>query len=84
MPENKITCIFSEIDTGISTGNQFCCEIERPFTNLNEISTILAGKTYISNLQQEHIVRCGQVVSVEHGTHNSINRTSGYGSNQLR
>ena len=27
------------------TGNQFRCEIERPFTNLNDISTKLAGKT---------------------------------------
>ena len=47
MPENEITCIFFEIDTGMSTSNQFRCEIERPFTNLNEISTKLAGKTYI-------------------------------------
>ena len=47
MPENEITCIFFEIDTGISTSNQFRCEIERPFTYLNEISTKLAGKTYI-------------------------------------
>ena len=44
MPENEITCIFFEIDTGMSTSNQFRCEIERPFTNLNEISTKLAGK----------------------------------------
>ena len=49
MPQNEITCIFFEIDTGISTSNQFRCEIERPFTNLNEISTKLAGKTYITN-----------------------------------
>ena len=48
MPENEITCIFFKIDTGMSTSNQFCCEIERPFTNLNEISTKLAGKTYIN------------------------------------
>ena len=41
--------IFFEIDTGISTSNQFRCEIESPFTNLNEISTKLAGKTYIIN-----------------------------------
>ena len=34
MPENEITCIFFEIDTGISTSNQFRCEIESPFTNL--------------------------------------------------
>ena len=47
MPENEIPCIFFEIDTGISTSNQFRCEIERPFTNLNDISTKLAGKTYI-------------------------------------
>ena len=47
MPENEITCIFFEIDTGISTSNQFRCEIESPFTNLNDISTKLAGKTYI-------------------------------------
>ena len=47
MPENEITCIFFEIDTGMSTNNQFRCEIERPFTNLNDISTKLAGKTYI-------------------------------------
>ena len=47
MTENEITCIFFEIDTGMSTSNQFRCEIERPFTNLNEISTKLAGKTYI-------------------------------------
>ena len=46
MPENEITCIFFEIDTGMSTSNQFRCEIERPFTNLNEISTKLARKTY--------------------------------------
>ena len=46
-PENEITCIFFEIDTGMLTSNQFRCEIERPFTNLNEISTKLAGKTYI-------------------------------------
>ena len=46
MPENEITCIFFEIDTGISTSNQFRCEIESPFTNLNDISTKLAGKTY--------------------------------------
>ena len=31
----------------MSTSNQFRCEIERPFTNLNNISTKLAGKTYI-------------------------------------
>ena len=49
MPENEITCIFFEIDTGMSTSNQFRCEIERPFTNLNEISTKLAGKTYTKN-----------------------------------
>ena len=48
MPENEITCIFFEIDTGMSTSNQFRCEIERPFTNLNDISTKLAGKTYIN------------------------------------
>ena len=47
MPENEITCIFFEIDTGMPTSNQFRCEIERPFTNLNDISTKLAGKTYI-------------------------------------
>ena len=47
MPENESTCIFFEIDTGMSTSNQFRCEIERPFTNLNYISTKLAGKTYI-------------------------------------
>ena len=47
MPKNEITCIFFEIDTGMSTSNQFRCEIERPFTNLNDISTKLAGKTYI-------------------------------------
>ena len=47
MPENEITCIFFEIDKGMSTSNQFRCEIERPFTNLNDISTKLAGKTYI-------------------------------------
>ena len=47
MPENEITCIFFEIDTGMLTSNQFRCEIERPFTNLNDISTKLAGKTYI-------------------------------------
>ena len=46
MPQNEITCIFFEIDTGMSTSNQFCCEIERPFTNLNDITTKLAGKTY--------------------------------------
>ena len=50
MPENEITCIFFEIDTGISTSNQFRCEIERLFTNLNEISTKLAGKTYICSV----------------------------------
>ena len=42
----KSLCIFFEIDKGMSTSNQFRCEIERPFTNLNEISTKLAGKTY--------------------------------------
>ena len=47
MPENEITCIFFEIDTGMLTSNQFRCKIERPFTNLNDISTKLAGKTYI-------------------------------------
>ena len=47
MPENEITCIFFEIDTGMLTSIQFRCEIERPFTNLNDISTKLAGKTYI-------------------------------------
>ena len=31
MPENEITCISSEIDTGMLTSNQFRCEIERPF-----------------------------------------------------
>ena len=46
-PENEITCILFEIDTGMSTSNQFRCEIERPFTNLNDISTKLAGKTNI-------------------------------------
>ena len=46
MHENEITCIFFEIDMGMSTSNQFRCEIERPFTNLNDISTKLAGKTY--------------------------------------
>ena len=46
MPENEITCIFFEIDTIMSTSHQFHCEIERPFTNLNDISTKLAGKTY--------------------------------------
>ena len=51
MPENEITCIFFEIDTGMSTSNQFRCEIERPFTNLNEISTKLAGETYINSIQ---------------------------------
>ena len=50
MPENEITCIFFEIDKGMSTSNQFRCEIERPFTNLNDISTKLAGKTYIKTL----------------------------------
>ena len=50
MPENEITCIFFEIDTGMLTSNQFRCEIERPFTNLNDISTKLAGKTYINKL----------------------------------
>ena len=48
MPENEITCIFFEIDTGMLTSIQFRCEIERPFTNLNDISTKLAGKTYIT------------------------------------
>ena len=48
MPENEITCIFFEIDTGMLTSNQFRCEIERPITNLNDISTKLAGKTYIN------------------------------------
>ena len=52
MPENEITCIFFEIDTGVSTSNQFRCEIERPFTNLNDICTKLAGKTY-SKLPKE-------------------------------
>ena len=47
MPENEITCILFEIDTGMSTSNQFRRKIERPFTNLNDISTKLAGKTYI-------------------------------------
>ena len=46
MPENEITCISFEIDTGMLTSIQFRCEIERPFTNLNDISTKLAGKTY--------------------------------------
>ena len=54
MPENEITCIFFEIDTGISTSNQFRCEIESPFTNLNEISTKLAGKTYTKMLHVYH------------------------------
>ena len=47
MPGNEITCIFFEIDTGVSTSNQCRVEIERPFTNLNDISTKLAGKTCI-------------------------------------
>ena len=46
MPENEITCIFFEIDTGMLTNNQFRCEIEKSFTNLNDISTKLARKTY--------------------------------------
>ena len=46
MPQNEIACIFFEIDTGMSTSNQFRCEIERLFTYLNDISTKLAGKTY--------------------------------------
>ena len=50
MLDNEITCIFFEIDTGMSTSNQFCCEIERPFTNLNDISTKLAGETYSNSL----------------------------------
>ena len=50
MPKNEITCIFFEIDIGVSTSNQFCCEIERPYTNLNDISTKLAGKTF-NNIQ---------------------------------
>ena len=37
IPENEITCIFFEIDTGMLTSNQFRCEIERPFTNLNDM-----------------------------------------------
>ena len=32
------------------TSNQFRCEIERPFTNLIDISTKLAGKTYINDI----------------------------------
>ena len=56
MPENEITCIFFEIDTGVSTSNQFRCEIERPFTNLNEISTKLAGKTYIIFSRMERVI----------------------------
>ena len=51
MPENESACIFFEIDTGMSTSNQFRCEIERPFTNLNEISTKLTGKTYTMTLE---------------------------------
>ena len=47
MPKNEITCIFFEIDMGMSRSNQFRCEIERPFTNLSDISTKLAGKIYI-------------------------------------
>ena len=48
MTENEITYIFCEIDMGMLTSNQFHYEIERPFTNLNDISTKLAGKTYIN------------------------------------
>ena len=47
MPENEITCIFFEIDTGMLTSIQFRWDIKRPFINLNDISTKLAGKTYI-------------------------------------
>ena len=55
MPENEITCIFFEIDKGMSTSNQFRGEIERPFTNLNDISTKLAGKTYTRQALDLHI-----------------------------
>ena len=48
MPENEIACIFLEIDTGMLTSNQFRREIERPYTNLNDKSAKLAGKTYIN------------------------------------
>ena len=51
MPENEITCISFEIDKGMLTSIQFRCEIERPFTNLNDISTKLAGKTYINGVK---------------------------------
>ena len=49
MPENEIVCIAFQIEMGILTCNQFRCEIERPFTNLNDKSAKLAGKTYIMN-----------------------------------
>ena len=54
IPENEITCIFFEIDKGMITSIQFRCEIERPFTNLNDISMKLAGKTYTRHLDNVH------------------------------
>ena len=52
MPENEIACIFLEIDTGMLTSNQFRREIERPYTNLNDKSAKLAGKTYIMKIAE--------------------------------
>ena len=46
MPENEIVCIFFQNETGILTSNQFRREIESPFTDLNDKSAKLAGKTY--------------------------------------
>ena len=67
MPENEITCIFFEIDKGMSTSNQFRCEIERPFTNLNDISTKLAGKTYSRpTCTQKIIYKLGQQRTQHH------------------
>ena len=50
MPENEVMCILSEIETDTSMSNQFCCEIERPFTTLNDESVKLTAKTYIYSL----------------------------------
>ena len=54
MPKNEIVCILFEIETGILTSNQFRCEIERPFTNLNDKSVKLAGKTYTNTSRSEY------------------------------
>ena len=52
---NRMYFVFLfEIEKGISTSYQFRCEVERPFTNLNDESAKLAGKTYIMSIKIPH------------------------------